>query len=199
MEAYMSMITPYGLTYVIRDWAQCRGQLLPIFQFDALFSLFGTLYGGDGRNTFALPNLQSRSPVGKGGGPGLSDIYQGEAAGREQINLNNLNMPAHDHGLDVTGQAPAATGGLAVSNDGANTGDPAGNFLGAGSGPTQVYTSTLTDPPGAQTGVIDVPGRSVQLMGDTQLTGGGQPFDTRNPYLGLNYQICIDGIYPSRG
>mgnify|MGYP006276640959 CR=1 len=198
MEAYMTMITPYGLNFTVRSWARCGGQLLSIAQFSALYSLMGTLYGGDGRTTFGLPNLQSRSPVNRGHGAGLDFIAQGQFGGREYLTLNVPNMPAHDHQFDGLGQLAPGTGDLVVSTDGAETGDPDGNYLGHGDAPITPYTPNLSDPAGAQADVAEIPTRPVQFNGSTQAAGGSQSFYSRNPYLGVNYQICVQGIFPSR-
>ena len=194
----MNMITPYGLNYTIRDWSQCRGQLLPLTQFTALFSLLGTMYGGNGVNSFGLPNLQSRSPVGIGSGPGLHFIPQGAMGGGETVTLTPLQMPAHDHVVSATGQFAEVSTGLSVSNDAATSENPDGQYLGVGSGPVKPYTTSLSNPAGSQTDVIDVPARGVQVTGATQNAGNSQSFNIRNPYQGVNYQICLEGIYPSR-
>lgn len=198
MEAYMTMITPYGLTFTIRDWAKCQGQLLSIAQFSALFSLMGTQYGGDGINSFGLPNLQSRSPVSAGHGAGLNPMPQGATGGQETRTLTVLDMPAHEHAVATSGQLGAATGDLKVSTDAANSASPDGNFLGAGSAPVRLYTAAMSDPAGAQAGVAELPPRGVQIAGSTQMAGGNLSLRIRNPYQGVNYQICIQGIFPSR-
>ena len=198
MEAYISMITAFGCNFTIRNWGSCSGGLIAISQNTALFSLIGTAFGGDGRTTFALPDLQGRSPVGEGQGPGLSPIRLGEKGGREDVALTQLNLPAHNHAVSLTGQAGPATGSLKVSADAANTGDPDGNYLGTGSGPIKPYAPTLSSPAGQQLGVVDVPAQQVQVSGQTNNAGSSQPFNIRNPYQALNYQICMYGLYPSR-
>lgn len=198
MDAYISMITAFGCNFTIRNWGACTGALIAINQNNALFSLLGTNFGGDGITTFGLPDLRSRSPVGWGQGPGLDQILLGQKAGREEITLNQLNLPAHAHGVALTAQAGPVTGNLIVSNENASTGDPDGNYLGLGVGPVKPFTPTLSSPAGTQPGVVDIPAQTVPVTGQTDITGGSQPFDIRNPYLGLNYQICMFGIYPSR-
>lgn len=198
MEAYMSMITAYACNFVIRSWGACAGGLIAISQNGALYSLLGTTFGGDGRTTFALPDLRGRSPVGQGQGPGLSPIRLGEMAGREDVTLTQANLPSHFHGVDLTGQAGPASGSLKVSNESASTGDPDGNYLGVGGGLTRPYATSLSSPPGAQPGVVDMPPQPVQVTGQTSLSGGSQSFNIRNPYLGLNYQICMYGLFPPR-
>jgi microcystin-dependent protein len=198
MDAFISMITAFGCNFTIRNWGACNGGLIAISQNTALFSLLGTSFGGNGQTTFGLPDLQGRSPVGEGQGPGLSFISLGEKGGREDVTLNQLNLPAHNHAVSLTGQAGPATGSLTVSTEAASTGDPDGNYLGQGGGPVTPYTPTLSSPPGLQAGVIDVPAQQVQVNGQTNSAGASQPFNIRNPYQAVNYQICMYGIYPSR-
>jgi microcystin-dependent protein len=198
MEAYLSMITAYGCNFVIRNWGVCNGGLIAISQNNALYALLGTNFGGDGRTTFALPDLRGRSPVGEGQGPGLSLIRLGEKAGREDVTLTQTNLPSHFHGVALTGQAGPVSGDLKVSGDSANTGDPDGNYLGVGAGPIQAFTTSLSSPPGAQPDVVEIPAQPVQVTGQTNVSGGSQPFNIRNPYLGLNYQICMYGLFPPR-
>lgn len=198
MEAYMSMITAYGCNFTIRSWGACRGSLIAISQNTALYSLIGTAFGGDGRSTFGLPDLQGRSPVGEGQGAGLSNIRLGEKSGQETVTLNITNLPSHNHGLNLTGQTGPATGSLKVSTNAGSSPDPSGNFLGAGGGPFQPYASSMSSPAGAQQDVIEVPAQQVQISGQTGNAGGNLPFNIRNPYQAVNYQICMYGLYPSR-
>jgi microcystin-dependent protein len=197
MDAFLSMITAFGCNFVIRNWGACNGTLIPVSQNTALFSLIGTQFGGNGVSSFGLPDLRGRSPVGYGNGPGLSHISIGEKSGQESVTLMQANLPAHSHTLNLTGQTGPASGTLNVSTNAANTSDPDGNYLGVGSGAIQTYSTTLSSPPGTQA-AVEVPAQQVQVSGQTLPTGGSLPFDIRNPYLGVNYQICMYGIYPSR-
>jgi len=99
MEQFLGQIQAFGFNFAPRGWAKCEGQLLPISSNDALFSLLGTTYGGDGRTTFGLPDLRSRSIVGVGQGPGLSSIRQGQMRGTEHVTLTGSNLPSHSHEL----------------------------------------------------------------------------------------------------
>ena len=198
MEAYMSMITAYGCNFVIRNWGACSGGLIAISQNTALFSLLGTQFGGDGRTTFGLPDLQGRSPVSYGTGNGLSHVNIGQKGGVEQVTLNSLNLPAHFHGVSLTGQTAAATANLTVSTDTAGEASPDGNYLGVGAGPVAPYTSTLSTPPGSQNDVVSIPAQQVQVNGQTGNAGNSVPVNVQSPYLGVNYQICMYGLYPSR-
>jgi microcystin-dependent protein len=171
----LGCIFMFAGNFAPRGFALCAGQLLPISQNTALFSILGTTYGGNGQTTFALPDLRGRSPIGAGQGPGLSNISLGEMAGTENVTLLSNNMPVHNHVLQA-------------NSGSASVGAPAGNLL-ADSGNSQsggvpIYTSGT---PNAQL--------NAQSIG---LAGGNQPFSNRNPYLGINYIIATQGIFPSR-
>src|SRR5215207_1465370 len=100
-DPFVAEIRMFGGNFAPRGWAQCNGQLLPLSQNTALFSLLGTYYGGDGKSTFALPNLQGSSPIGQGQGAGLSERFIGEAAGAQNVTLLQSEMPAHSHNLNA--------------------------------------------------------------------------------------------------
>jgi microcystin-dependent protein len=163
-------ILPY--TFAPRGWASCDGQLLPISQNTALFSLLGTFYGGDGRTTFALPNLQGAAPMGSGQGPGLSERFVGESAGEDAVTLIDSEMPAHSHGLVVsTRPATEAT--------------PAGQYLAVGAGVGMYDANTQPTQPLAAQAVSPA--------------GGSLPHNNLQPYLTVQYCIALQGIYPPRG
>jgi microcystin-dependent protein len=151
-------------------WALCQGQLLAIADNAALFSLIGTTYGGDGANTFALPDLSGRVPLHQGGGPGLSHRAMGESGGSEQVTLTPQQMAAHTHGLMAT-SAPA----LAASG-------PAGSVLAAAT--VKLYGSS---PPTTQ-----------MATGAVVPAGGAQPHDNMAPFVAMNYIISLFGVYPSQ-
>src|SRR5579872_2527655 len=98
-QPFVGQISFFGFNYAPQGWAQCQGQLLPIQQYAALFSLLGTQFGGNGTTNFALPHLRGRLPVGKGQGPGLQDYQMGESGGVETVILNASMVPGHSHGL----------------------------------------------------------------------------------------------------
>jgi microcystin-dependent protein len=162
------MLTPYN--FPPRGWAFCNGQILPIAQNTALFSLLGTTYGGNGQTTFALPDLRGRTPVGSGQGPGLSSYDLGQVGGTETGTLTVNQMPAHNHLVNV-------------NTDNGDTGRIANTFL-ANSSETP-YTTSLASP-----GTM-----APQMISNT---GGNQPFALLQPYLTLNYCIALEGIFPSR-
>jgi len=158
------LIVPFG--FAPKGFALCNGQVLPISQNQALFSILGTTYGGDGRTTFALPNFQGRVPIHTGQGHLL-----GESAGQQHVTLTAGQMPAHSH--VVTCSAAAAT-----------SQNPAGNVWAAEStGQFSLYRST------ADTLL------SPSAIGNT---GGGQPHENMQPFLGLNFVIALQGVFPSR-
>lgn len=174
-DPYIGSICITAASYCPREYADAAGQLLAIAQNQALFALVGTLYGGDGRTTFGLPDLRGRSPVGIFQGPGLADISQGESGGRETLSLGVNQMPAHSHGAVLRGTA--ATG---------NTDNPSGAV------PARLPRSNIYSSAG---------GNDAQ-MGSSSVTvattGGGQPVDIRNPYVGLRYCIALTGLFPPR-
>jgi len=125
-EPFIGQLMCVGFNFAPRGWAFCEGQLLPIAQNTALFSLLGTMYGGDGRTTFGLPDLRGRVPIGFGQGPGLSNYQQGSAGGSEAVTLTTQQMPSHSHAVNAnnsdatdtvpTNQYPAAGGAYTASN-----------------------------------------------------------------------------------
>ena len=168
-EPYLGMIIIVPYNFAPRGWAFCAGQILPIAQNTALFSLIGTTFGGNGQTTFALPDLRGRYPIGAGQGPGLANYDLGQVGGTENITLTIGNMPAHSHTVKPN----------AVKDD-PNVGNPQntlpanGSFYNNGAASTQMGAST------------------------TSIVGSNQPFDNHPPYLGLNYCIALEGIFPSR-
>lgn len=170
MDELIGVVKLFAGNFAPRGWELCNGQLLSIAQNTALFSILGTTYGGDGQVTFALPDLRGRVPVGTNQGPGLSYVNLGEMAGMENVTLLQNNMPMHTHAVQA-------------SNQYAGGDHPGGNYLGASASGNGFYDET------ANTTMAH------NMIG---LAGGNQPFDIRNPYLGMNYIICTEGIYPSR-
>ena len=171
MEPFLGMIALFGFNFAPRGWAFCNGQLLSIAQNNALFALLGTIYGGDGRTTFALPNLQGRVPIHFGQGSGLSNYQIGQVGGVESATLLISNMPAHNHTLN------------AVSELG-GTSAPEGAFLGNTGALDREYKTSGT-------GVV-------MNAGAIGTNGGSQPFSIIQPYLVVNYCIALQGIFPSR-
>ena len=174
-EGYIGEIRLFGGNFAPRGWALCEGQLLAISSNQALFSILGTTYGGDGRTTFALPDLRGRSAIQQGSGPGLSTIRLGEKGGTETTTLSVNNMPNHDH--TVTPNCNTGNGKQTTPK----SGFPATVVQGANT--ANGYTADSNATMGATT---------------TSKTGGGQSFNNRSPFLGLNFIIALQGVYPSR-
>ncbi|WP_049722237.1 phage tail protein [Gilvimarinus polysaccharolyticus] len=191
IEVYIGEIRMVGFDFVPRGWARCDGSLIAISSNTALFSLLGTRYGGDGVNSFGLPDYRSRSPVGIGHGPGLSVITQGEKSGLEYVNMTTSNLPAHTH---TASQLKAAVAIPGVTSSTSVSGTPSVNSI---LGPV-----TASDRAGAiySTDTSDVTLRpfDAHVTGQTDMSGGGQPLPIRNPFLGTNFIIALEGIFPSR-
>lgn len=185
MNPFLAQIVLFAGNFAPRGWAFCDGQLLAISQNSALFSLLGTTYGGDGRTSFALPDLRGRAAVHPGRGPGLSPITLGQRGGQENIQLNITQLPNHAH------SAATLQGSIAANEDDSETNDPAGANFG------------LVDPDNVKmyntsSNTTTMASNSVSISGNTGSEGGNQPFNSRNPYLGINYIIAMQGTYPSR-
>jgi microcystin-dependent protein len=167
---YVGEIRMFGGSFAPVGWALCHGQLMPISENDTLFNLIGTTYGGDGQETFALPDLRGRAPVHMGQGPGISQTYQiGELFGVEEVTLTSQQIPNHNHPM----QARAA-GGKSATPDG----------------------NVLASPPAVSMYIRDAPGTQISPA-PVGGAGGSQPHDNRMPYLTVNFIISLYGIYPS--
>lgn len=187
MDPFIGEIVMFGGNFAPRGWALCNGQLLAISQNSALFSILGTTYGGDGRTTFALPDLRGRSAIHPGTGPGLSTIKLGQRGGAEYHTLNVLEMPNHSH------SGAALKGSIMVNDEDATTDDPANASFGiaqASAGDVSPYNSIANSKAMAA--------NSVAVTGNTLATGGNQSFYIRNPFEGVNFIIAMLGVYPSR-
>ncbi len=182
MEGTIGEIRMFAGNFAPRNWAFCANQIMPIAQNTALFSILGTTYGGNGQTTFALPDFRGRVAVGTGQGPGLSNITLGELAGSQTATLTTNNMPSHNHALTgaVTVQANNDSTGLTDDANLSRTGLPS---------TPNIYTKA-TDAL-----VPMAPTVSTLQIG---INGGSQPFSIMPPYLGMNYIICLFGIFPSR-
>ena len=172
MDPFIGEIVMFGGTFAPRSWAYCDGQLLSISQNTALFSILGTTYGGDGRTTFALPDLRGRTAVHPGRGPGLQSIKLGQQGGNEYHTLTIAQMPEHSH-----------SGAIKVSSDAGDDDVPGTN---ASIGASEIFVESAPNTALATGSVTILP------------TGGNQQFYIRNPFLGINYIIALQGIFPSR-
>lgn len=171
---FVAEIRIFAGNFAPTGWATCDGQLLPISQNTALFSLLGTTYGGDGKSTFALPNLQGSAPLQQGQGPGLSLRDLGEIGGEQTVTLLPTEMPLHNH----TAMAAAGTGQP----------DPTNNAWASGAkGFGNIYSPS-------------VPASNVQMSPTAALSfnGGGGPHNNMMPYLCLTFIIAMQGVFPPR-
>jgi microcystin-dependent protein len=170
-QPYIGEIRMFAGTFAPVDWAFCDGQTLPISEYDTLFQLIGTTYGGDGEETFNLPDLRGRAPKHQGTGNGLNTYIIGEPGGVEQVTLTVQQIPNHRHAL------------LATTGSG-TTADPKGNIV-ASSPSSATYVDGVTPS---------------YALAATSLTprGGSQPHDNRMPYLAVHHIISLYGIFPSQ-
>ncbi|MEO6632458.1 MAG: tail fiber protein [Mucilaginibacter sp.] len=172
---YIGQIFMYGYDWAPKNYALCANQQLAIQTNQALFSILGTTFGGNGVQTFALPDLRGRTYVGWGQGPGLSNYDLGEMIGTESVTLLQSNLPTHNHLMNVNN-------GVAVG------GDPTGAYLSQGPVVNSVTVATYsTSAPNA-----------VMNTGAIASAGGNQPVSVLQPYLAINFSICLYGLFPSR-
>jgi len=188
MDPLLGQIQPFGFNFAPRGWSKCDGQLLSISQYSALFSLLGTTFGGDGRTTFALPDLRGRSIVHIGQGPGLSTISWGERGGVEQLYITQANMPSHSHAL-INGVATVTVSTTNDAGSATNESDGGANGLSTGGTTPNIYQENPTT--GDKIG-------GVSISGVTSSSGGNIPVQSRNPFLGINVCIAMVGVFPSR-
>lgn len=183
MDEFLGIIKIFGGNFAPTGWFMCNGQILAISQYQALFSLIGTTYGGNGVTTFALPNLQGRIPIGMGQGPGLSAHPQGQTAGTETNTLLISNIPPHNH--------PAS---LLVNNTDSGQGVPTvgASLATPGTLSGRTFTATLGYNTATPNTILN-PGSVA-----TALTGQGQPVNNMQPFIAMNYIISWQGVYPAR-
>jgi microcystin-dependent protein len=170
-DPYVGEIRMFAGNFPPLGWAFCNGETMSIAENATLFNLIGTTYGGDGVNTFALPDLQGRFPIHQGNGAGLSSYIIGQLGGVERVAILTAQMPAHTH------TALASGGGNAAS-------------------PANAYWST---DPGGNTAAYNEAGGSSMASGAVKAAGSGQPHENRQPYLGVSFIISLFGIFPSQG
>lgn len=181
-EPFIGEIKLFGFNFAPKGYSSCNGQLLNIASNTALYSLIGTTYGGNGVQTFALPDLRGRIPINQGQGPGLPNYLMGQAAGTTEVTLNNGNLPAHIHTLN------AAQVQINANSGSADESSPQGNHLAMPASP--IYSES-----GGTAGVFL---GGARMSGTTDISGGNLPVNILNPYLVVNYSIAIYGIFPSR-
>lgn len=175
MDPFIGEIRAFGFGYAPREWMPCEGQLLPISQYSALFSILGTQYGGDGVRTFALPDLRGRAPLGSGQGPGLQGYDVGDAGGDESVTLTEQTVPPHVHTAQAfearSDNKAAPEPKLALANSEAGT----------------VYDTTAPAPP------VTMDPNSIEPAG-----GGSLPHANMMPTIALTFCIALVGVFPQR-
>jgi microcystin-dependent protein len=167
---FIGSIDMVGFNFAPRNWALCDGQLLPISQNTALFSLLGTQFGGNGITTFGLPDLRGRVPIHQGNGPGLTPRSIGERSGEESVTLLSSQMPIHNHTLGV-------------NSSGGTSDNPTGNYMASNSEGIKQYSNSAGS------------NANSSSLGNA---GGGQPHNNMPPSLCVIFIICLSGIFPSR-
>lgn len=176
-QPFVGQIQLFGFNFAPRGWALCMGQLIPIQQNTALFSLLGTTYGGNGTSNFALPNFGGNAACGQGQGSGLSSRVMGETFGASSVTLLTTEMPAHSHALNIYTQP-----------------DPSKRQSAPASG------SALATPGSPSTTAFSVPPPNTTFAPQmlTAASGGNQPHQNQQPYLAVNFCIALQGIFPAR-
>lgn len=189
-QPFVGEICTFASNFCPNGFANTNGQLLPISQNTALFSLLGTQFGGNGTTNFALPNLQGRVAVGVGTGGGQT-VDVGQQFGAATTTLSTSQLPSHAHGFNVnttitTNMSASTASGTAIGPS------PANNYLGTATGTTKIYTGNHANlvPLGGGTG-------TATISGNTNAAGGSQPIPTQPPSLGITYCIALNGIFPS--
>ena len=178
-EPYLGEIRMFAGTFAPKGWALCNGQLLPIAQNTALFSLLGTIYGGNGSTNFALPDLRGRFPMHAGNGYGLTPRNVGEQGGGESVNLSQAQLPSHSHAASATVKASSSEG---------NSATPVNNYM-AKSGDGRPDFSSTAPAEQMASGMINI---------SVSPAGNGSPVSTISPYTTINFIIALQGVYPSQ-
>lgn len=178
MEGYIGVVTTVAYDFSPRNWAWCNGQLLPIAQNQALFSILGTTFGGNGVTTFALPDMRSRTALGTGTGGGLPSVQLGQTGGAETVTLSINNLPSHVHNGNVQFRTQASNSGASETT------------------PDATYINGFTN--GFSNGTPNTTMLAPTYTATIGVSGSNMPIEIMSPYLVINYVICLYGIFPSR-
>jgi microcystin-dependent protein len=178
MDVYLSSIMAFAFSGTPQGFAPCNGQLLSLTTNQALFSLLGTTFGGDGRTTFGLPDLRGRVPIGSGQGPNLQNYNLGQLGGVDNLTLTASNLPLHSHSF-------TGTASVGVTNALGNSTSPQGAYFANAPRSNNAYCATGPNPMAVNNGI-------------TSVAGTNTPVQLKNPYMALNYCIATSGSFPSR-
>lgn len=178
MEGYIGEVRLFAGNFAPLGWAFCDGSLYSIATYSATFTILGTIYGGDGQTTFAVPDLRGRMAVGTGQGSGLSNITLGQSGGAETVAMTTAQMPAHVHSAMATISFPA-------NSEGGGTAGPSDSILGGLQGAYSTQAANTHVAPATVNGTLS-------------MVGGNIPFGIIQPIMATNYIICLEGIFPSR-
>jgi microcystin-dependent protein len=193
VDPYIGEITIFAGNYAPQGWAFCDRRIMQITQYQALFALIGNIYGGDGRTTFALPDLRGRSVLCMGSGAGLTPRTLGQTGGYEKVGLSSTEMPTHNH----TAQS-AATGTMSAQLNcvaGAGTSStPKGTFI-ANNSNAFAKSGTMDT---MNSGAVSVTTSDLQITTDVANAGSGASHENMHPFLTLNYIIALEGVFPPR-
>lgn len=177
MTPYIGAIFPFGLYFAPLGWAYCNGQLLPINQYDALFALIGTTYGGDGQSTFALPDFRGRIPIHQGQGPGQPNYVIGQMGGSETVTLTQNQLPIHNHSFSVNGSAAT----IDIPQNGNSLAAP----IDVNNDVAYMYNNSAAP-------------NTALAPNSIGISGNNAPHENIMPILAMNYCISLEGIFPSR-
>lgn len=192
-NAYIGDISIFAGTYAPRSWAFCQGQLIAVTQYQALFSILGTNFGGDGRTNFGLPDLRGRSVIGAGSGPGRTPRQIGQAGGYERVSLTTEHMATHTHTAETT-VAGTMSGQLKCVTETGTSSNPAGAYISAHAGAFLRSGTVANMNPGS----VEVNTGALSATTTVENAGNGQAHENMHPWQVINYIICLDGLFPPR-
>lgn len=192
MEEYIGTIKMFAFNFTPQYFESCSGQLLSIQQNTALFSLIGTVYGGNGNTTFALPNLQGRVPLGAGQSTWGSNYQLGQFGGVETVTLLISNLPAHTH------NATGVTATLKASNTNANQSSASGHVPATAGTPDPPRNFNVVNAYSDQAPNVSLANTTIEVGGTVSPTGGNMPINNMMPFLAVNFCICVQGLFPTR-
>ena len=200
MEPFFGQIILFAGNFAPRDWAFCSGQLLPISQNEALYSVLGITYGGDGRKTFGLPDFRGRVPIGQGQGNGLTPRRIGQQIGVEDVTLTTAQMPTHSHSAETTISGSSSSAKLKASSAEGTTNVPLNNYLAQSPVLARNSVKIYNDSSDIEmaSDAIEIDFSSLSGATTVGQTGGSSAHDNIQPSLVMNYIICTNGLYPPR-